>query len=174
MKIVNSEILSYIGLGNLDIGYLMIGMVILIIILAVLVIIQMVSTSKLKKKYSKFMQGKDAKNLEKDIIGLYEDNKFVKAAAEKNKRDIRDLYKKLESTFQKIGVVKYDAFKQMGGQLSFSLALLDENNNGFVLNSVHSTEGCYSYTKEIKNGQCAILLGEEEKQALDMAMDIEG
>ena len=60
----------------------------------------------------------------------------------------------------------------MGGQLSFSLALLDENDNGFVLNSVHGVEGCYTYTKEIKNGLCEISLGDEEKQALDIAMDM--
>lgn len=167
---MNSELLNYIGLGSLDIGYIFIGMAVLIIILMILIIIQIVNTSKLKKKYIKFMQGKDAKSLEKDIIGLYEDNKFIKAAAEKNKKDIRELYKNLESAFQKVGIVKYDAFQQMGGQLSFSLALLDENDNGFILNSVHSTDGCYSYTKEIKNGQCSITLGEEEKEALDMAM----
>lgn len=167
---VNSNILSYIGLGNLDVGYILIGMAVLILILTVLVIIQIVNTSKLKKKYEKFMQGKDAKSLEKDIIGLYEDNKFIKTAIEKNKKDIRLLYKKLESTFQKVGIVKYDAFRQMGGQLSFSLALLDENDNGFILNSVHSTEGCYSYTKEVINGHCEITLGEEEKQALDIAI----
>jgi hypothetical protein len=69
-------------------------------------------------------------------------------------------------------LVKYDAFNQMGGQLSFSLALLDENNNGFILNSVHSAEGCYSYTKEIVNGESSISLGEEEKQALNNAMKI--
>ena len=118
------------------------------------------------------MQGKDAKSLEMDIIGLYEDNKFIKTSIEKDKNDIKNLYKKLESTFQKIGIVKYDAFREMGGQLSFSLVLLDENNNGFILNSVHSTEGCYSYTKEIENGQCSITLGEEEKQALDIAMGL--
>ncbi|MDE5679264.1 MAG: DUF4446 family protein, partial [Lachnospiraceae bacterium] len=83
---------------------------------------------------------------------------------------ISTLYKNMESAFQKVGIVKYDAFHQMGGQLSFSLALLDENNNGFVLNSVHSTEGCYTYTKEIKNGECTISLGDEEKKALSMAM----
>ena len=82
------------------------------------------------------------------------------------------MYKKLESTFQKVGIVKYDAFNQMGGQLSFSLALLDENDNGFVLNSVHSAEGCYSYTKEIKNGMCEISLGDEEREALNIAMDL--
>lgn len=170
---MNSKILNNMGLGNLDIGYLFIGLVCIILILMILIIIQIVKTSKLNKKYSKFMQGKDAKSLEKDIVGLYEDNKFIKASSEKNKKDIRNLYKKLESSFQKLGIIKYDAFRQMGGQLSFSLALLDENDNGFILNSVHSTEGCYSYTKEVINGNCAITLGEEEKQALDMAMGID-
>ena len=79
----------------------------------------------------------------------------------------------MESTFQKVGIIKYDAFNQMGGKLSFSLALLNENDDGFILNSVHSSDGCYSYTKIIKNGKCDINLGEEEKQALDMAMGIE-
>ena len=157
---MNSQILNYIGLGNLDIGYIFIGIIVLIFILMILVIIQMVNTSKLKKKYTKFMQGKDAKSLELDMIGLYEDNKFIKVSIEKNKSDIKDLYKKFESAFQKIGLVKYDAFREMGGQLSFSLVLLNENNNGFILNSVHSTEGCYSYTKEITNGECNILLQE--------------
>lgn len=167
---MNSELLSSIGLGDIDIGYILIGMTAFILVLMVLVIIQISNTSKLKKKYAKFMQGKDAKSLEKDIIGLYEDNKFIKALADKNKKDIRNLYKKQESAFQKVGIIKYDAFHQMGGKLSFSLALLNENDNGFILNSVHSTEGCYTYTKEIKNGQSEISLGEEEKQALDMAM----
>lgn len=170
---MNSGILNYIGLGNLDIGYVLIGMTVLLLILIILVIVQIVNISKLKKKYMKFMQGKDAKSLEKDIIGLYEDNRFIKANEEKHKKDIRTLYKKFESSFQKMGIVKYDAFRQMGGQLSFSLALLDENDNGFIINSVHSTEGCYSYTKEIRNGQSSISLGEEEKQALDMAMGME-
>ena len=116
------------------------------------------------------MTGKDAKSLEKDIVGLYEDNKFLKINVDKNKKDIRTLYKNMEHAFQKIGLIKYDAFQQMGGKLSSSLALLDENNNGFILNSVHSTEGCYTYTKEIKSGECAISLGEEEQQALDMAI----
>lgn len=170
---MNSQIFNYIGLGNIDIGYILIGMAAVIILFIILIIIQMIELSKLKKKYSIFMKGKDAISLEKDIIGLYEDNKFIKVSIEKNKSDIKELFKKNELSFQKCGIVKYDAFKQMGGQLSFSLALLNENNSGFIINSVHSTEGCYSYSKEIKNGQCNILLGEEEKQALDMAMGID-
>lgn len=168
--ITTSSVLSKIGLGSFDIGYILIGMAVLILILLVIIIIQLKRTSDMKKRLDKFMKGKDGKSLEKDIVALYEDNKFFKIAVDKNKKDIRQIYKTLESTFQKVGVVKYDAFRQMGGQLSFSLALLDENNNGFVLNSVHSTEGCYTYTKEIKNGESEISLGDEEKKALAIAM----
>lgn len=167
---MNSNILQSIGLGNLDIAYLFLILLIFIVVLFVIIILQMKKLNQLQKRINKFMTGKDAKSLEKDIVGLYEDNKFLKINVDKNKKDIRTLYKNMEHAFQKIGLIKYDAFQQMGGKLSFSLALLDENNNGFILNSVHSTEGCYTYTKEIKNGECAISLGEEEQQALDMAI----
>jgi len=169
----SSAFLSQIGLEGFDLGYLVVGMAVallLIFILLILLIVQIAKTSKLKKRLDKFLLGKDGKSLEKDIISLFEDNKFLKINTEKNKKDIRTLYKNMESTYQKMGLVKYDAFQQMGGQLSFSLALLDENNNGFIINSVHSTEGCYSYTKEIKHGRSSISLGKEEEQALQIAM----
>jgi len=126
----------------------------------------------MKNKYRRFMTGKSAKSLENEIAGLFEDNKFIKTSIDKNKKDISTLYRNMESAFQKIGIIKYDAFNQMGGKLSFCLALLDQDNNGFILNSVHSAEGCYSYTKEIINGNSSISLGEEEKQALEKAMKI--
>lgn len=169
---MNYNLLNDMGFGNFDLTYLFIGAFAAIILLLLIVIVLCVNLGKLSKRYKKFMGGKNAKSLEKDIMGLYEDNRLIKASMDKNRKDIENLYRKLEGTFQKIGIVKYDAFGQMGGQLSFSLALLDENDNGFILNSVHSTEGCYSYTKEIKNGLCDISLGDEEKRALDIAMDL--
>ncbi len=167
---MNSSIFESMGLGNLDLGYVIIALVILTVVLLVISIVSMNKLAKLDKKYKKFMQGKAAKSLETDIIKLYEDNKFMINTVEKNMKDIAILNKKLASVFQKIGLVKYDAFSHMGGKLSYSIALLDENNNGFILNSVHSTEGCYSYTKEIVAGESAVLLGVEEKQALDIAI----
>lgn len=166
----NSGFLNTIGLGSFDIGYLFLIMIILIIVLIILVILLFMKSSKLKKRLDKLTAGKDCGSLEQDIVGLFEDNKFLKASAEKNKKDMRILTKKLEAAYQKMGLVKYDAFNQMGGQLSFSLCLLDDNNNGFIINSVHSTEGCYSYTKEIKAGESAIDLGEEEAEALSIAL----
>lgn len=167
---MTSAIFQRIGLGGLDLGYVLIGMLVLILVLLVMLVILMVQFSNLKKRYAKFMRGKDGKSLEKDIVSLYEDNQFLKSSVEKDKKDIRVLFKNMESAFQKVGIVKYDAFQQMGGKLSFSLALLNEKNDGFIINSVHSSDGCYSYTKEIRGGQSEISLGNEEKVALEIAM----
>lgn len=171
--VLTSSFLNQIGLGSFDMGYLLISMaavILILIVVLILLIVQIRKTKKLNKRLDQFMLGKDGSSLEEDIAALFEDNKFLKTISEKNKKDIRTLYKNMESTFQKMGLVKYDAFNQMGGQLSFCLALLDENNNGFILNSVHSTEGCYSYTKEIKLGESSIPLGKEEEEAMAMAI----
>lgn len=166
---------SILGLKSLVLDYLWIGMIVtavLVLVLIVLLIVQIVKMGRLKKRLDKFLVGKEGASLEQDIAGIVEDNKFLMKITESNEKDIRQLYKRLESAYQKMGLVKYDAFSQMGGQISFCLALLDENNNGFILNSVHSTEGCYSYTKEIRSGECSnsnIILSKEETEALDMA-----
>ena len=169
---MNSDFLTMIGLGGVDIGYILVGIAGVLLIFMIILIVLIAKYNKLKKRYDRFMKGKNAASLEENVHGVFEDMKLLKTYVDKNKKDIRILYKNMERTFQKLGIVKYDAFNHMGGQLSFSLALLDENDKGFILNSVHSTEGCYSYTKEIKGGLCDISLGDEEKKALDIAMDL--
>lgn len=138
-------------------------------ILLGLVIVLFVKMDKLSKKLRTFMSGKDGISLEDSFQILEEDVFALKEHASRTKREIKNIYKKQENNFQKLGLVKYDAFQQMGGQLSFSLALLDEHNDGFLINSVHSTEGCYSYTKPILGGESELALGKEEQQALDIA-----
>lgn len=167
---MNSNLLNDLGLGNIDIGLFIVIFAGLIFILIIALIILITEFSKLKKRYLRFSQGRDSKSLEKEIGDLFIENASLKELTDKNKRDIRVLYRKMEPTFQKAGLVKYDAFPQMGGKLSFSLAMLDEKNNGFILNSVHGSDGCYTYLKEIKLGACELTLGEEEKKALGIAM----
>ena len=167
---MNSNFLSKIGLSNFDIGYLFLILFIVAIVLLVLLIVALIQIHSFKKKYQKFMQGKNASSLEKDIMSLYEDNVFIKSSMEKNKKDIEELFTKHQTAFQKLGLVKYDAFKEIGGKLSFVLVLLTEDNNGFILNSMHSTkEGCYTYAKEVVNGEAFVILSEEEQQALEEA-----
>jgi hypothetical protein len=152
--------------------YILIGISVVIVILLILIIIAFVQIKNFKKKYNKFMLGKDGNSLENDIMTLYEDNKYMKLSIDKNREDIKALFAKNELALQKVGLVKYDAFKEMGGKLSFALAILDENNNGVIINSVHSSEGCYSYTKRIKNGDSQMALSNEEKEAVERAIKV--
>ena len=167
---MGSNFLNSIGLGSIDIGYLFLGLLIFDLVLIIALVLAFLQINKFKKKYAKFMQGKNAGSLEEDIITLYEDNKFIKSSVETNRENIKELFAKHKTAFQKMGLVKYDAFKEMGGKLSFTLALLDENNNGFLINSVHSSDGCYSYTKRITNGDSQIPLSNEEKVAVERAI----
>lgn len=168
---MNSNIFNSLGLGNLDPGILFLVVLGLLLLSLILLFVQSRKISKLQKKYNKFMQGKEAESLEDEIVGLFHDNRMIRSDNDKNRKDIQDINNRMLSAFQKIGFVKYDAFNQMGGKLSFALCLLDQNNNGFLLNSVLSSDGLnYSYAKEITAGIADAELGAEEKKALDQAL----
>ena len=168
---MNSGIFSAIGLSGMDPAIIFIVLLVLLIVAFVLIIVQSNKLKKLEKKYHKFMQGKEAESLEDEIVGLFHDNRMIRSENEKNRKDIIDINKRLNRSFQKIGLEKYDAFSQTGGKLSFALCMLDENDNGFLLNSVHNTDGMnYSYSKGINGGVSDVELSKDEKRALDMAL----
>ena len=158
---MESKILSTIGI---DPGIIIILMLILIIVLFILTVNVTMNYNRLKSNYQTFMKGKDGKTLEESMKERYTDLESVVKVVKQNRLDIRD------RNYQKIGVVKYDAFNEMGGKLSFVLALLDNRNNGFILNAMHSREGCYTYVKEIVKGESFVELAEEEAEALDKAI----
>lgn len=167
---MNYGLLQKMGLGNIDITYLFLGMLILLLVFMIMTIVLLVKTNKLNKKYKRFMRGENAKSLENDIIEMFERQVEIEETLSKNSEDIKLLYKKFRKAFQKVSLTKYDAFNQMGGQLSYCLVMLDENDDGFIINSVHGADGCYSYTKEIRKGKSSIALSEEEQQTLSDAM----
>ena len=153
---------------GIDIGYIIIVLTVLVIALLVTVIILLVKTHKLNDRYEKFMKGKNGEELEQVIYERFAELDIMQQIA----THIRDLKRKFRSSFSKVGIVKYDAFKEMGGTLSFALALLTDRNSGFLINCMHSREGCYTYIKEIINGESYIALSEEEKEALKSAINM--
>ena len=159
---------QYLGIST---DYIVIGLAAITLILLILTIVLIVKCSNLKKRYKIFMQGKNAKNLEDTLIYRLEQVDELIEANASNERNIDAIIKNMQSCFQKIGLVKYDAFNEMGGKLSFSLCMLDEKNNGYIINAMHSREGCYTYVKEIIDGQSIIQLAEEEAKALDKALN---
>lgn len=168
---MNSTILDNFGIS--DPGILIIILFVITVILLVLLIFLLVRYNQLNVSYQMFMKGKKAESLEEEIGALFNDISSLKTSTEKNRKDIKKIIENLSECYQRVGIVKYDAFKEMGGKLSFSVALLNDNETGFIINSIHSSEGCYVYTKEIVNGECAISLGDEEKKALTLALSAE-
>lgn len=159
---------QYLGF---DSDYIIIGLLAAVIILLILTLVNIVQMRKLKKNYRIFMSGKTAKNLEDTLIKRLDEVDSLIASNNKNEELIKVLSQNMKYTYQKMGLIKYDAFHEMGGKLSFSLAMLDVRNNGFIINAMHTREGCYTYIKEIVDGNSIIVLSEEEQEALKRAME---
>lgn len=140
------------------------------IILFIITIISLSLLYKLSKEYRSFMKKMGNGN---DIPGMLkkylEDVNMIK----KDNREIKAYYTKLDSDIssciQKSGLVRYNAFKDVGSDLSFAMALLDRENNGIVLNGIYGSESSNIYAKPIKNGQSQYQLSDEEKYAIDLA-----
>jgi len=155
-------------------GVIAIGLLAITFLLIIFIILIFISHRRLSKLYKKFMAGENGKSLESKFISRFSDLDMLKAEANRLSKELDKVKENLLTCYQKIGVVKYDAFREMGGKLSFVLVLLDKENNGFLLNSVHSSrEGCYTYLKEIIKGESFIELSTEEKSALEQAINSE-
>ena len=144
-------------------------MAILLVALLTTTIILLVKIGKLTKKYNAFMKGSDGHTLESTILNRFKEIDILKDETNYISEKLNIACETLITAYQKIGIVKYDAFKEMGGKLSFSLCLLDDENNGFILTSMHTREGCYTYVKEIIKGESFVVLSEEERSALEEA-----
>ncbi|MCH5267558.1 MAG: DUF4446 family protein [Lachnospiraceae bacterium] len=155
---------------GIDIGYVVLGLVGVVLLLFIILIVMMIRNHILRKRYKQFMSGENGKSLEKAFLDKFSSIETLEDEVKVINGNINSICTQLRTAYQKIGLVKYDAFKEIGGKLSFVLVLLTEDNNGFIINSMHSTkEGCYTYAKEVVNGEVFVILSEEEQQALEEA-----
>lgn len=158
----------YTGLNT---DYFVIGIGATCLLLFVLYLINIVKYVKLKKRLNMFMTGKDVSSLEDTLIMRLEQIDDLIVSNNKNERKIEIINDKMLFTVNKFGLVKYDALDGMGGKLSFALAMLDEKENGFIMNCMHSREGSYTYIKEVINSNTIVTLSDEEQLALKKAIE---
>ena len=146
---------------------------ILNILFIILFIINYIRLANMKKSYDKFMKklGK-GENIEEMLKNHLEKVEFV----HKQNEEILDYCRKIDNDFgktiSKIGIIRYSAFKDTGSDLSFTLALLNKNNDGVVLNGIYSREMSNIYAKPIKNAESTYTLSNEEKEAIKRAVEI--
>lgn len=165
---MNSTIFNSLGF---DPGIIMLLLMVMMVFVLLYLVSVSMKMSRFMKRYRIFMRGKDAVSLEKAFAQRFMELDRVNEITKNQALEINKLKANLSRTTNKIGIVKYDAFPDVGGKLSFALAMLDDNNSGFVLNAIHSREGCYTYVKEIVKGESYIVLGQEEKEALKQAVN---
>ena len=147
-------------------------LLVLVVFLLIAFLVAVVKLSKLGKNYKKFMvKLGDGKNLQEDL----ETFMYRVEKVEKNNIEIaqycKEIDKNLEDCIQKIGIVRYNAFKDTGSDLSFALALLDSKDNGVVLNGIYSREMSNIYAKPVEKGVSKYVLSDEEKQAIEKAVN---
>ena len=164
---MNIERLEEMGI---DPFYIIVVLLLIQVLIVVLLISNHLKLSRMKKNYGSFMKGKSGQSMEESILAKFaEVDKYIRIVND-NSRDIIDIYKKISGHYQKMGIVKYDAFLEMGGNLSFALTLLDQDDSGFILTVLHSRDGCYTYIKEVIKGESYIELAEEESESLARAI----
>ena len=145
----------------------------IVTILLVIGFLVMISKlSSLNKKYKKFLEKLgNGKDIEEDL----ETYMYRVEKVEKQNNEIANYVKTLDEDLtrciQKVGMVRYNAFKDTGSDLSFTLALLDEHNDGVVLNGIYSREMSNIYAKPVKNGTSTYTMSAEEKEALQKAIN---
>ncbi len=151
--------------------YLTIGLGLISILLFILIIILFSSLNKIEKRYRKFMRGTSNKNLE-ELVTSYLDKVDE---ATKQSEAIKELYdgidNRLKECVQKVSIVRYKAFEDIGSDLSFSIALLNSNNDGVIITGIYGRNESTTYAKPIDKGISRYDLSEEEMQVLNEAIN---
>ncbi len=144
------------------------------ILLLILYIITLITSIKTKNNYKKFLNKiGNGTNIQESIENYMKEINKVQQENNEIKKHCKEVDNSIAKCIQKIGIIRYNAFKDTGSNLSFALALLDEENTGIVLNGIYSREMSNIYAKPIQKGESIYTLSEEEKQAVKKAIEVE-
>lgn len=151
--------------------YILIGMGVVILLLLILLIILWKSVNRLENKYRKMMRGSSNKNLEEVIVSKLNDVEEAENAAREAAKLCENLKVEIRGCVQKVGIMRYKAFEDVGSDLSFSIAMLDGHNDGIVLTGLYGRHDSTTYAKPVDKGISRYELSEEEAHVLKEAMN---
>ena len=155
--------------GSVLTGIVLVILIIAVIVMAVMLISLSRRLNRLNRRFRLLMKGEDGQSLEKALLTRLKEAEKMQSKLDGAAHDVRTMNARMHKAPLRYGIVKYDAFEDVGGKMSFALAMLDGDNTGFVLNAIHSRDNCFLYLKEIVQSESYIMLSEEEIAALRMA-----
>ena len=141
------------------------------VLLLLLLWLQSKRQTKIIRKLKAYESGSLSSTLEQAITEIKEEIGEVRNEATEEKRKLARFIAKEKKAIKKFKLIKYNAFETQGGNVSYALALLNEDNNGIIINSIHSTDFSFSYAKEVVRGRVNQVLSKEEELALEKAIE---
>lgn len=149
--------------------YVTLGTVLVCVILLIVVIAQGSRIRKLQKRYSTWVNGTEVENLEQLIMKMQLDIEGLQLSKEQHQSLIEVVQRKQKVQISNVGMLRYNAFEERGSDLSFSIALLNDVEDGVVFTGIHGREHTYVYAKPVEKGQSTYTLSPEEKKAMEAA-----
>ncbi len=144
--------------------------ILLLIFIALMVFINInIKLTRMNKRYRKLMTGMDGSNIERLLMGHIDEVRETVQKMEVLETEYKRVDAMSQKAVQKVGVVRFSPFEEIGSDLSYAIALLDENNNGFVLSSIFTRDNSRTYVKPIEKLESSYALTTEERQAIEIA-----
>lgn len=162
---------NLINIINENISFIVIALLFIILLLFIIVISLIRSTKRLEKKYRRLMRGVNNKNLEELIISKLDkvDEALLKADEAINQCKI--IKEEIKGCVNKVAIMRYKAFADIGSDLSFSIAILDSYNDGVIITGIYSRQDSITYAKPVDKGISRYELSEEETYVLNEAIN---
>ncbi len=159
--VMDTNMLWFIGLSGM------------MMILAALLITLWIKLNKLRRNYTKVINGSTGLDIEDLLMEMQSRMNGLKSISESHEQFITDCSKVMKKMKSRVGIYRYSAFETGGNDLSFSLAIIDEYEDGVVLSGIHNREESYLYAKPLVKGQSKYALSPEEKEAINQALRTE-
>ncbi|MFB4325186.1 DUF4446 family protein [Priestia sp. BR_2] len=150
--------------------WFVVGMVMIILILWITLIVQGAKLRKMKRRYDVMMAGSGVEDIESLLVQLKIQMDEIEEGHASHQKMLDSINGNLKGMKSKVGIVRYNAFGERGNEMSFSLAILSEEEEGIVLTGLHNRESSYVYAKPLKDGQSKYPLSPEEKEAVTLAL----
>ncbi|MCJ7688000.1 MAG: DUF4446 family protein [Clostridiaceae bacterium] len=152
--------------------YIILSLIVVVLILTIIIIMTYRFLNKLENKYRKLMRGVNKKNLEDVVVSYLDKIDEVKEENDIMKQMFNGLNGQLKTCVQKTSIIRYKAFEDVGSDLSFSIALLDGNQNGVILTSIYGRNESTTYAKPVNKGISRYDLSQEESKVLEQTMNL--
>ena len=154
---------------NLYTPYILMAMTVIIVLLFIIILCLFKIIGRVEDKYRRLMKGTNSKNLEEMLLERIDNIDEVKEISEKAIKECERLELKMEECIQKVAIMRYKAFEDVGSDLSFSIALLDDRNDGVILTGIYGRQESTTYAKPVDKGISRYDLSEEELYVLNEA-----